>query len=161
MKQRHRQWLAAMALTFPACSDSYSSNVLPPSLVSKERIASLVDTPNMFLSSRHNTIGLSLTKSRFGGRATSGTPVLRNDDNDNTLGFDTRLHLLDSSKWNNVREMDLSASSPIKSQVAASLFRKSSLAWLPWIPSPTQIRSLKLLELKQACAERGLKKVCH
>jgi hypothetical protein len=32
-------------------------------------------------------------------------------------------------------------------------------AWLPWIPTRTQIESLRVVELKGACAERNLSKV--
>jgi hypothetical protein len=32
-------------------------------------------------------------------------------------------------------------------------------AWFPWIPSKSQIQTLKVIELKEACAQRGLRKV--
>jgi hypothetical protein len=43
--------------------------------------------------------------------------------------------------------------------VSASSLRSSSLAWLPWIPTKSQILSLKLTELKEACGQRRLVKV--
>lgn len=163
MRQRHRQWLAAMALSFPVCSvDSYSSSVMPANTPSLYQLLEQRQTNmdvNMFLSSKSPYNSISSTNNRFGGRA-SGTITATTEEEDSvrTLGFDTRLHLLDSSKWNAGTAMDPTTNNnPIKNQ---SLFSKSSVAWLPWIPTLAQIQALKLTELKQACAERGLKKVC-
>ena len=33
--------------------------------------------------------------------------------------------------------------------------------WFPWIPTKLQIQELKVTELRQACVQRGLKKVCN
>jgi len=56
----------------------------------------------MFLSSKSPfTISVD-TDSRFGGRAAG------DDDEARTLGFDTRLHLLDSSEWNEGTAIDTS-----------------------------------------------------
>ena len=158
MRQRHRQWLAAMALSLPVFSDSFRVGMTPnaqrPLIERQHQRIEVV--PNMFLSSKSPfTISVD-TDSRFGGRAAGQE---RDDDDEaptRTLGFDTRLHLLDSSEWNEGTAIDTST---IEDQVPSSLFKKSSLAWLPWIPTLSQIQGLKLVELKQACAERGLKKV--
>jgi len=164
MRQRHRQWLAAMALSLPACSDSYSSSVMPsntPSIyqLMEQRQSAPMEVPNMFLSSKSPYATIAPSTDRFGGRAI-GSEEDSSEEDTRTLGFDTRLHLLDSSKWYPGTAIDPTANHPIKNQVASSLFKKSPLAWLPWIPTLSQIQSLKLSELKQACAERGLIKVC-
>jgi tetratricopeptide (TPR) repeat protein len=140
-----------MALSLPVFSDSFSGGMAPnvkrPLIERQQQRIEVV--PNMFLSSKSPfTISVD-TDSRFGGRAAG------DDDEARKLGFDTRLHLLDSSEWNEGTAIDTST---IEDQVASSLFKKSSLAWLPWIPTLSQIQGLKLAELKQACAERGLKK---
>ena len=151
MRQRHRQWLAAMALSVPF-SESFSGKAPPRAhqLVTLDERGTapiVMAIPSMFLSS--GSAISSSPQNRFGGRAIV--------DEDRILGFDITAplysHSVDSSKWNagNVLE----DSSPLK-----NTWKGSSLAWFPWIPSRTQIMALKLTELKQACAERGLKKVC-
>lgn len=152
MRQRHRQWLAAMALTLslPVSTESFSGSATPLSqqIITLEQRGTnpvTMNVPNMFLSSRSTVSQFS--DNRFGGRAIV--------DQDRTLGFDISAlnsHSVDSSKWNAGNVLD--ENSPLK-----STWKRSSLAWFPWIPSRTQIMSLKQLELKQACAERGLKKV--
>jgi len=47
--------------------------------------------------------------------------------------------------------------SPILTQTASEDKPKSSSSWVPWIPTEQQILSLKVVELKQVCFERGLK----
>jgi hypothetical protein len=151
MRQRHRQWLAAMALSLPF-GESFSGSATPRAhqLVTLDERGTapvVMAIPNMFLSS--GSAISSSPENRFGGRAIV--------DEDRILGFDIFAplysHSVDSSKWNagNVLE----DSSPLK-----NTWKRSSPAWFPWIPSSTQIMALKLTELKQACAERGLKKVC-
>ena len=63
-------------------------------------------------------------------------------------------------------EADASTSSPVRRRVAESLRRaaKESVpstvpAWFPWIPTRSQIETLKVPELRDACNERGLAKV--
>jgi len=67
------------------------------------------------------------------------------------------------------------AASPVRRQVAESLRRNAAAskinksaktsppaavpAWFPWIPTRSQIETLKVPELRDACGERGLTKV--
>jgi hypothetical protein len=139
-----------MALSLPLSTESFSGSVTPLSqqIVTLEQRGTApvsMNVPNMFLSSKSTVSQFS--DNRFGGRAIV--------DEDRILGFDiTALnsHSVDSSKWNAGNALD--DSSPLK-----NTWKRSSLAWFPWIPSRTQIMSLKLVELKQACGERGLRKV--
>lgn len=140
-----------MALSLPVGTESFTGGVTPLSqqIVTLEQRGTkpvIMNVPNMFLSSRSTVSQFS--DNRFGGRAIV--------DEDRTLGFDISAlnsHSVDSSKWNAGNA--LHESSPLK-----STWKRSSLAWFPWIPSRTQIMALKQVELRQACAERGLKKVC-
>ena len=76
-------------------------------------------------------------------------------------------------------ESDSTSASHVTSRVAASLVRSTSAggvdkesrkdsaaspssvvpAWFPWIPTRSQIETLKMSELREACVERGLTKV--
>jgi hypothetical protein len=131
--------------------ESFSGSVTPLSqqIVTLEQRGTApvsMNVPNMFLSSKSTVSQFS--DNRFGGRA------IVNEDN--ILGFDiTALnsHSVDSSKWNAGNAL-VDESSLLK-----NTWKRSSLAWFPWIPSRTQIMLLKLVELKQACGERGLRKV--
>jgi hypothetical protein len=42
---------------------------------------------------------------------------------------------------------------------ATGFLQESLPAWFPWIPTKSQIQSLKLNDLKEACSQRGLSKV--
>lgn len=55
--------------------------------------------------------------------------------------------------WNSNAQKDVPTSSSLR-------LRQSALpAWFPWIPTKSQINSLIVRELKEACRQRGLPKV--
>lgn len=127
------------------------------------------NNPHMYLSSRQVTFGLS-SGDRFGGRALgSPTDTSTTDSNkmNPVLGFDVpqmmplfaKTSSVDSETWNYDK---LPQQSPIKNHPVVGngqLFRKSNnLNWFPWIPTRAQIETLKVVELKEACEDRGLLK---
>lgn len=65
----------------------------------------------------------------------------------------TRPSNVDSTQWNLPRSFN----SPWMTS-ASGIWKTTSspVAWFPWIPTQQQILALKVPELKQACAERGL-----
>jgi hypothetical protein len=120
----------------------------------------------MLLNSKQTTFTAGGTDGRYGGRATGTTPLLDEEEDQEKLGFDVSSSSLRMARPSNV-DPDTwkeggETSSPIKkNSVPLSLFRKTAIpAWLPWIPTRAQIEELKVVELKQACDERGLTKVC-
>ena len=96
------------------------------------------------------------------------------DDDRRRLG-----DLVDDAAEIGIVEADAAASSPVRRRVAESLRRNAATtssssnksksaeksapstvpAWFPWIPTRSQIETLKVPELRDACDERGLAKV--
>lgn len=95
------------------------------------------------------------------------------DDDRRRLG-----DLVDDAGEIGIVEADAATSSPVRRRVAESLRRNAASnnnsnnskaaeksapstvpAWFPWIPTRSQIETLKVPELRDACDERGLAKV--
>ena len=95
------------------------------------------------------------------------------DDDRRRLG-----DLVDDAGEIGIVEADAATSSPVRRRVAESLRRNAAAsnnsnnsksaeksapstvpAWFPWIPTRSQIETLKVPELRDACNERGLAKV--
>ena len=95
------------------------------------------------------------------------------DDDRRRLG-----DLVDDAGEIGIVEADAATSSPVRRRVAESLRRNAAAsnngnnsksaeksppstvpAWFPWIPTRSQIETLKVPELRDACDERGLAKV--
>lgn len=154
------------------------TGVLPPTAA----YASSVST-HAFHTTRHKG-GVAWDAPRYGGRSSSSgssstgfqrgssSPIWRPHHDDALLGF----QLFSTQESDAVSEWQYSHPAqqhqmvhPLKNAALWMPYSNQSPstttpthvapAWLPWIPTRTQIESLRVVELKGACAERTLAKV--
>lgn len=133
--------------------------------------------PTMFLNQRFGSSAtLSLSppiQHRRNGRIEHNTKQqsrssIFDDGNRQILGFDVfklgaaSRSNVDLQTWKNgeIRGDEAPGLSWNSKATTISFLPNKLPAWLPWVPTKSQIQSLKLAELKAACSQRGLARVC-
>ena len=167
---------------FPAISEAWSSTRTCSAntnlLINTQQTQHHQKSISMFLNSQFFPTSSLLTSSPPDRRPFDVDDEFDTDRQGRVLGFDifaspaTRSNV-NIETWNNINN-DLESSSPNNSGLiwnsngqTAATTQSSSVkvlsgilpAWFPWLPTKSQIQSLKVIELKEACNQRSLAKV--